>query len=130
MHCALFFPFFLVLDLHLVYSSFLLLSSSHPFPPLLTLGTCVHLSLLTFRLTLAFRHTQEGAFAFVFKSVHFPDEIVACRRGSPVLIGVKTDKKLKVDFVDVEFGTDPEEKAIDRGECKRSRPLPIYLFLC
>jgi glucosamine--fructose-6-phosphate aminotransferase (isomerizing) len=48
---------------------------------------------------------QEGAFAFVFKSVHFPDEIVVCRRGSPVLIGVKTEKKLKVDFVDVEFGT-------------------------
>ncbi|PLW19950.1 hypothetical protein PCANC_00414 [Puccinia coronata f. sp. avenae] len=44
----------------------------------------------------------EGAFAFVFKSAHFPDEIVVCRRGSPVLIGVKTEKKLKVDFVDVE----------------------------
>lgn len=26
------------------------------------------------------------------------------RRGSPLLIGVKTEKKLKVDFVDVEFG--------------------------
>ncbi|CAD6568415.1 MAG: glutamine--fructose-6-phosphate transaminase (isomerizing) [Cyphobasidiales sp. Tagirdzhanova-0007] len=46
----------------------------------------------------------EGAFAFVFKSTHFPEEIVVCKRGSPVLIGVKTDKKLKVDFVDVEFG--------------------------
>jgi len=47
----------------------------------------------------------EGAFALIFKSVHFPNEIVATRRGSPLLIGVKTDKKLKVDFVDVEFGT-------------------------
>ena len=47
----------------------------------------------------------EGAFAFVFKSVHYPDELVACRRGSPVLIGVKTEKKLKVDFVDVELPT-------------------------
>ncbi|SCV67446.1 BQ2448_5057 [Microbotryum intermedium] len=46
---------------------------------------------------------QEGAFAFVFKSVHYPDEVVICRRGSPVLIGVKTEKKLKIDFVDVEF---------------------------
>ncbi|KDE07089.1 glucosamine-fructose-6-phosphate aminotransferase, variant [Microbotryum lychnidis-dioicae p1A1 Lamole] len=45
----------------------------------------------------------EGAFAFVFKSVHYPDEVVICRRGSPVLIGVKTEKKLKIDFVDVEF---------------------------
>lgn len=46
----------------------------------------------------------EGAFAFIFKSVHYPAEAVACRRGSPLLIGVKTQKKLKVDFVDVEFG--------------------------
>ena len=40
----------------------------------------------------------------IFKSVHFPNEVVATRRGSPLLIGVKTPKKLKVDFVDVEFG--------------------------
>lgn len=40
----------------------------------------------------------EGAFAFCFKSVHFPDEIVVAKRGSPVLIGVKTEKKLKVCF--------------------------------
>ncbi|KAF4618176.1 hypothetical protein D9613_011518 [Agrocybe pediades] len=42
----------------------------------------------------------EGSFAFVFKSHHFPNEVVTARRGSPLLIGVKTDKKLKVDFVD------------------------------
>ncbi|KAI0703676.1 hypothetical protein C8T65DRAFT_654732 [Cerioporus squamosus] len=35
----------------------------------------------------------EGSFAFV----------VTARRGSPLLIGVKTERKLKVDFVDVEF---------------------------
>ncbi|EPS95645.1 hypothetical protein FOMPIDRAFT_1025697 [Fomitopsis schrenkii] len=44
----------------------------------------------------------EGSFAFVFKSSHYPNEIVTARRGSPLLIGVKTEKKLKVDFVDVE----------------------------
>lgn len=44
----------------------------------------------------------EGSFAFVFKSIHFPNEVVTARRGSPLLIGVKTDKKLKADFVDVE----------------------------
>eukprot|EP00052_Salpingoeca_macrocollata_P004441 m.41318 g.41318 ORF g.41318 m.41318 type:complete len:696 (+) comp14217_c0_seq1:266-2353(+) len=32
----------------------------------------------------------EGAFALVFKSRHFPEEAVAARRGSPLLIGVKT----------------------------------------
>jgi hypothetical protein len=62
---------------------------------------------------------QEGAFAFVFKSIHFPDELVVCRRGSPVLIGVKTDKKLKVDFVDVEFGGSGDDK-MDSRACRTS----------
>ncbi|KAJ3213615.1 glutamine--fructose-6-phosphate transaminase (isomerizing) [Dinochytrium kinnereticum] len=44
----------------------------------------------------------EGAFALIFKSTHFPNELVAARRGSPLLIGVRTTKKLKVDFVDVD----------------------------
>ncbi|KAI5453404.1 glutamine--fructose-6-phosphate transaminase (isomerizing) [Naganishia albida] len=52
----------------------------------------------------------EGSFAFVFKSRHFPDEIIAARRGSPLLIGVKTDRKLKVDFVDVELPTADTDK--------------------
>ncbi|CAG8525781.1 9510_t:CDS:2, partial [Racocetra fulgida] len=39
-------------------------------------------------------------------STHYPHEMVATRRGSPLLVGVKTAKKLKVDFVDVEFGAD------------------------
>jgi len=44
----------------------------------------------------------EGSFALVIKSIHYPNQIVTARRGSPLLIGVKTEKKLKVDFVDVE----------------------------
>ncbi|KAM6503360.1 hypothetical protein JOM56_000303 [Amanita muscaria] len=54
----------------------------------------------------------EGSFAVVFKSVHFPNEVVTARRGSPLLVGVKTDKKLKVDFVDVEFSG--QEDRVDR----------------
>ncbi|ORZ12261.1 hypothetical protein BCR42DRAFT_420317 [Absidia repens] len=50
----------------------------------------------------------EGSFAFIFKSTHFPNEVVATRRGSPLLVGVKTAKKLKVDFVDVEFSNPVE----------------------
>ncbi|KAJ1966302.1 glutamine--fructose-6-phosphate transaminase (isomerizing), partial [Dispira parvispora] len=47
----------------------------------------------------------EGAFAFIFKSIYFPQEIITTRRGSPLLIGLKTSQKLKVDFLDVvEFG--------------------------
>ena len=66
----------------------------------------------------------EGSFAFVFKSVHFPNEVVTARRGSPLLIGVKTDKKLKVDFVDVEFAGQDNEPKVDA--C--GYPLPCYVF--
>ncbi|PSS32045.1 hypothetical protein PHLCEN_2v2190 [Hermanssonia centrifuga] len=56
----------------------------------------------------------EGSFAFVFKSSHYPNEVVTARRGSPLLIGVKTEKKLKVDFVDVEFASpEGENKSMD-----------------
>ncbi|KAJ1984256.1 glutamine--fructose-6-phosphate transaminase (isomerizing) [Dimargaris verticillata] len=50
----------------------------------------------------------EGAFAFIFKSSHYPNEIIVTRRGSPLLIGLKTTQKLKVDFLDVELPTDVE----------------------
>lgn len=33
----------------------------------------------------------EGAFALVFKSIHYPNELVATRRGSPLLVGIKTE---------------------------------------
>ncbi|KAI8804212.1 hypothetical protein BJ742DRAFT_456399 [Cladochytrium replicatum] len=96
----------------------------------------------------------EGAFALILKSVHFPNEMVAARRGSPLLIGVKTAKKLKVDFVDVEFGgsaesatsakmpdeggllgpTDPAHPVLRRGQSRTflsddGVPLPIEYFL-
>jgi len=88
----------------------------------------------------------EGAFALIFKSTHFPNEMVAARRGSPLLVGVKTEKKLKVDFVDVEFGNgetipDSESKmsANDVPKMHRSQsraflsedgmPQPIEFFL-
>lgn len=62
----------------------------------------------------------EGSFALIFKSSHFPNEIVTARRGSPLLIGVKTDKKLKVDFVDVEFaGQDSKEVGGDIRTCSK-----------
>lgn len=48
----------------------------------------------------------------MFKSIHYPDEVVICRRGSPVLIGVKTEKKLKIDFVDVEFSGPDADKSL------------------
>jgi glucosamine--fructose-6-phosphate aminotransferase (isomerizing) len=65
-------------------------------------------------LVKAVLNELEGSFAFVFKSSHFPNEVVAARRGSPLIIGVKSDKKLKVDFVDVELaGPEAETHALD-----------------
>uniref|UniRef100_A0A672H5D5 glutamine--fructose-6-phosphate transaminase (isomerizing) n=1 Tax=Salarias fasciatus TaxID=181472 RepID=A0A672H5D5_SALFA len=43
----------------------------------------------------------EGAFALVFKSVHYPAEAVGTRRGSPLLIGVRSDHKLSTDHIPV-----------------------------
>jgi len=88
----------------------------------------------------------EGAFALIFKSTHFPNEMVAARRGSPLLVGVKTEKKLKVDFVDVEFGNgetipEPDSKLTSSDVPKMHRsqsraflsedgmPQPIEFFL-
>ncbi len=31
----------------------------------------------------------EGAYALLFKSTHYPGELVACKRGSPLILGIK-----------------------------------------
>lgn len=69
----------------------------------------------------------EGSFAFVFKSIYYPNEIVTARRGSPLLIGVKTEKKLKVDFVDVEFAG---QEAVSKTTLdSRESPSSLFFFL-
>lgn len=45
----------------------------------------------------------EGAFACVFKSRHFPGELVATRRGSPLLVGIKSREKLSTDHIPILF---------------------------
>ncbi|GJQ67811.1 Gfat1 [Trypoxylus dichotomus] len=46
----------------------------------------------------------EGAFALCFKSKHFPGECVATRRGSPLLVGIKTKNRLSTDYVPILYG--------------------------
>lgn len=41
------------------------------------------------QLILEVMRHLEGAYALIFKSQHFPNELVACKRGSPLLLGVK-----------------------------------------
>ncbi|ROT37280.1 glucosamine-fructose-6-phosphate aminotransferase [Sodiomyces alkalinus F11] len=54
-------------------------------------------------LTKAVIQELEGAYGLLIKSVHYPHEVVAARKGSPLVIGVKTQRRMKVDFVDVEY---------------------------
>ncbi|XP_072881397.1 glutamine--fructose-6-phosphate aminotransferase [isomerizing] 1-like isoform X2 [Hemitrygon akajei] len=58
----------------------------------------------------------EGAFALVFKSVHFPGQAVCTRRGSPLMIGVRSNHKLSTDHIPVLYRT--------CKELKMSCPLP------
>ncbi|CAG5132896.1 unnamed protein product, partial [Candidula unifasciata] len=48
----------------------------------------------------------EGAFAIAVISKHYPGEVVATRRGSPLLIGVKSKNKLSTDHIPVLFTKD------------------------
>lgn len=52
----------------------------------------------------------EGAFALAFMSTHFPGECVATRRGSPLVIGVKTKSKLSTDHIPVFYSKDQAAK--------------------
>ncbi|CAL8247644.1 unnamed protein product [Merluccius merluccius] len=62
--------------------------------------------------TLVERVTQqlEGAFALVFKSVHYPGEAVVTRRGGPLLIGVKSDHKLSTDHIPILYRSSGKDK--------------------
>lgn len=48
----------------------------------------------------------EGSFALVFKSIHFPGQCVVARRGSPLLIGIKSKSPLTVDKVPILYSQD------------------------
>lgn len=50
----------------------------------------------------------EGAFALVFKSSKFPNQVVATRRGSPLLVGIKTKMSLPTDYIPVIVGRNKE----------------------
>nr|XP_019949211.1 PREDICTED: glutamine--fructose-6-phosphate aminotransferase [isomerizing] 1-like [Paralichthys olivaceus] len=52
----------------------------------------------------------EGAFALVFKSVHYPGEAIGTRRGSPLLMGVRSDHKLSTDHIPVLYRSSGKDK--------------------
>jgi len=61
----------------------------------------------------------EGAFALAFKSKHFPGQIVATRRGSPLLVGIKTKTKLNTDHIPVFYSKDKGK--VDLADLHRLR---------
>ncbi|XP_023247251.1 glutamine--fructose-6-phosphate aminotransferase [isomerizing] 2-like isoform X2 [Copidosoma floridanum] len=68
----------------------------------------------------------EGAFALCFKSKHFPAECVATRRGSPLLVGIKTKTRLATDHVPILYGKDDLQlKVKDHRPHRRNGEYPI-----
>ncbi|CAR22524.1 glutamine--fructose-6-phosphate transaminase (isomerizing) GFA1 [Lachancea thermotolerans CBS 6340] len=79
-------------------------------------------------LTMQVLLELDGSYGLLCRSVHYPNEVIATRKGSPLLIGVKSERKLKVDFVDVEFpDTDEAQPEIPlnstRGEARNFLPI-------
>lgn len=54
----------------------------------------------------------EGAFAFVFVSPLFSNEMIVARKSSPVLIGLKPSGTMSFDFFGVNYGTSKDDMPI------------------
>ncbi|KAL3876060.1 hypothetical protein ACJMK2_033945 [Sinanodonta woodiana] len=57
----------------------------------------------------------EGAFAIAMVSTHFPGECVATRRGSPLLIGVKSKSKLSTDHIPILYSKASRNDEMKKG---------------
>ncbi|GFS75438.1 glutamine--fructose-6-phosphate aminotransferase 2 [Nephila pilipes] len=67
----------------------------------------------------------EGAFALVFKSRMYPNECVATRRGSPLLVGIKSKTTLATDYIPVFYSCkDLEKQSKQDLRSLQTSPLP------
>ena len=57
-----------------------------------------------------------GAFALVFKSKNFPGQVVATRRGSPLLIGIKSNTKVTTDHIPVFYSSERNKQLQTAGD--------------
>jgi len=48
----------------------------------------------------------DGAFAFLFKSSKFPDEVIATRRGSPLLVAIKSRMEMLTEYFPILYSSD------------------------
>uniref|UniRef100_A0A1I8JNT8 glutamine--fructose-6-phosphate transaminase (isomerizing) n=1 Tax=Macrostomum lignano TaxID=282301 RepID=A0A1I8JNT8_9PLAT len=82
--------------------------------------------LLTARATdirLATSSNYEGAFATVVKSSKFPGEVVATRRGSPLVIGIKSSTRLTTDHIPIFFSKESRGQSYYPAAMEGSRML-------
>ncbi|XP_076440959.1 glutamine--fructose-6-phosphate aminotransferase [isomerizing] 2-like isoform X2 [Babylonia areolata] len=56
----------------------------------------------------------EGAFALAVMSRHYPGQLVATRRGSPLVVGVKSDSKLATDHIPILYSKATDKKRKDQ----------------
>jgi len=64
----------------------------------------------------------EGAFALAFKSSRYPGQCVATRRGSPLLVGIKSKSNLESDHIPVIFSS-KEVKSVYNPHQQQSQVL-------
>ena len=63
-------------------------------------------SLWSVQLVLEVLSKCEGAYGLLIKSAHYPGELVACKRGSPLLLGLKTAARTPKASPQRALGTD------------------------
>mmetsp|Transcript_40387 Transcript_40387/g.48975 ORF Transcript_40387/g.48975 Transcript_40387/m.48975 type:complete len:723 (-) Transcript_40387:237-2405(-) len=63
----------------------------------------------------------DGAYALLFKSSHYPGEIVACKRGSPLILGIR-EKRRKDD------DSDDEYRSLSPGRTRLEKSPVEYFF--
>jgi len=68
----------------------------------------------------------EGAFALAVISRHFPGEVVATRRGSPLVVGVKSQAKLTTDHIPVLYSKDQRGLAFSSNQRPDNDDLTEY----
>jgi len=66
----------------------------------------------------------EGAFACVFKSTLYPGECVATRRGSPLLVGIKSEGGLESDSIPVQYSVMDDPKTYQHVGDPTMSPAP------
>ena len=90
-------------------------------------GKCTNLSFASLvELTVSY---LEGAFALVFKSFNFPGEVVATRRGSPLLIGIKSNTKVTTDHIPVFYSSERNKQVHATAELETTPGQPLVILL-